>query len=201
MKTNPYQPPSEANRNQGIGLRLPFVAMHALIAIALGSVFVIVVLPLHLFVAGAWLATLGDVARRHFKNGRPEWGRAAIAIQSVVLAAVILAAHIAPVKTVDKVREQSVVLPKIEMTLTELHEYAEGVVAQRPRFVTGMMEPGAEALETVRFPARRITLGQFVESIEDQSRYHGRYSHCGNGWTVLWGGDCSFGLYLSRRDP
>jgi hypothetical protein len=51
----------------------------------------------------------------------------------------------------------------------------------------------------VRWPSSRPTLREFIEAIESQTLLRHEFGHCGNGWTLLRGGDCSFGLVI--QDP
>jgi hypothetical protein len=64
-----------------------------------------------------------------------------------------------------------------------------------PRFyhVLNRVE-GAERV--VRFPSKEPTIGEFIAAVESQTALRHRFHHCGNGYTILWGGDCSFGLFF-----
>ncbi|MGH7138598.1 MAG: hypothetical protein ACREHD_22865, partial [Pirellulales bacterium] len=57
-----------------------------------------------------------------------------------------------------------------------------------------------EKTQVIVFPDTNLTLRQFVGAIESQSTLRHRFGHCGNGSTILWGGDCSFGLHLRPRE-
>lgn len=83
--------------------------------------------------------------------------------------------------------------------LGELHE--RDVYYRRDSFPikTSVTVPESGSSLILRFPSRRRTLRQFVAAVEKQSSLRHRFAHCVNGSTVLWGGDCSFGLRL--RDP
>jgi hypothetical protein len=48
----------------------------------------------------------------------------------------------------------------------------------------------------IRFRTTDITLREFVDTIESQSDLRHRFMHCGNGSSILFGGDCCFGLRL-----
>ena len=98
----------------------------------------------------------------------------------------------APVKTVDALKLRPVSLPKLEWTLTEICEW----VRDRDNVPVDVSfdAPEADTAAIVRFPRKSLTLGDFIAAIERDSGRRHRFLHCGNGWTVLWGGDCSFGL-------
>lgn len=53
---------------------------------------------------------------------------------------------------------------------------------------------------TVQFPSRELRVGEFIAAVESQTPLRHRFGHCGNGFTVLWGGDCSFGLHFRAHD-
>ena len=57
----------------------------------------------------------------------------------------------------------------------------------------------ADKNTVVEWPRRDLTIGEFLDAIESQTVLRHRFMHCGNGYTVLGGGDCCFGLYV--RDP
>jgi hypothetical protein len=55
--------------------------------------------------------------------------------------------------------------------------------------------PEAEETE-IDFPKLEMTLREFVVAVESQSKLRHRFGHCGNGSTILFGGNCSFGLHF-----
>lgn len=200
MTNNPNETPTPPNvasfserRLAGI---LLFIAMNTLIPCLLGSLFVVSILPLNALVLLIWLALLVFGSRHHFNAHRTTCGMAIIGIQVFVMVSIITAAHFAPVKTTDSVLARTVMLPETEMTLAELRERA--AVHRRESFpiVMYMTVPNNEESAVIRFPAPQMTLRQFVAAIENQSSLRHRFSHCGNGWTVLWGGDCRFGMHM-----
>lgn len=178
---------------------ISFVATHSLIPLILGSLFAMLVLPLHALVFWVWLCVLVVAARRHFKAQQTSLGRAAIGIQVFVMVAVITAAHLAPVKTTDRVLSQPVTLARMEMTLGEIQECADPDCREAFPIRTSRSVAEADASVLIRFPSNQLTLRQLATAIEDQSKLRHSFAHCGNGWTLLWGGDCSFGMIM--REP
>ena len=112
---------------------------------------------------------------------------------------VITVAAFAPVKVTDRLMERPVTIPKTEMTLAELNEYCQ--LHRRGNLPIHIYVEfyEADSTRTVHWSAERMTLRQFIAALESQTPLRHRFSGCGNGWTILWGNDCSFGL--SMRDP
>jgi hypothetical protein len=84
------------------------------------------------------------------------------------------------------------------MTLEELAGDPDGPRPDWRPFSVWISVPDDEKTQVIVFPETTITLRQFVGAIESQSTLRHRFAHCGNGWTMLWGGDCSFGVHLRR---
>jgi len=51
--------------------------------------------------------------------------------------------------------------------------------------------------QTVKFPNSPITVRHVIATIKAQTNLRYMFVHCGNGSTILLGGDCSMGLYFS----
>jgi hypothetical protein len=58
---------------------------------------------------------------------------------------------------------------------------------------------GVDASTDVQFRGRVMSLREFAATIESQTSLRHRFGSCGNGYTILGGEDCSFGMSL--RDP
>ena len=203
MPTNPYETPMEttiaACRARRLVELLPIAITHVLTAFVFASLVVIAPLPLHLILLLFWLAILVFIARRHFIASRKQIAWLIVGIQPVVIAVVITVAYFAPVKIVDQVLERSVSLPNAELTLGQLQELAESYRRDSFPIMLSVSVSQSESSQVIRFPGQRMTLRQFVTAVEQQSSLRHRFAHCGNGSTILGGGDCSFGLRL--RDP
>lgn len=168
---------------------------HILIATALAAI--IVALPMgHLLMIVPWIIVVSVACRHEAKRNR---GTSTLVTYVAVTAVVVLAAILAPVKTADRVLESPLVLPKTELTLGEMdRDKNYDTLDWLPHSVSIASTPG-KAAQAIRFRETDITLREFVETIEEQSNLRHRFRHCGNGSSILYGGDCAFGLHL--RDP
>jgi hypothetical protein len=59
----------------------------------------------------------------------------------------------------------------------------------------------ADASQVVEWPARELSLRQFVEALETQTDLRHRFLSCGNGYSLLKGPDCGFGMILRNPAP
>ncbi len=166
--------------------------LHVLISIALAMV--IVALPMGLILMPIpWMIWVVVASRRESGRGR---GGSTVATYVAVTALVIVGAILAPVKTTERVLDRRLLLPKTELTLAEMdREVNFDQTEWLPRYVdVGTTKANADT--RIRFSATNITLREFVDTIESQSTLRHRFAHCGNGSSVLFGGDCCFGLRL-----
>jgi|SRR6185437_3044076 hypothetical protein len=119
------------------------------------------------------------------------------AIPIVVMGVVLLLAIQAP-KTVDRIMDRRVVLPKTKVRLGELREWTEGPRPLGLHLPVGvsMVQLDTDASRVVEFPALELSLRQFVASIENQTPLRHHFRSCGNGYSIRDGQDCSFGMTL-----
>ncbi|MEZ6041109.1 MAG: hypothetical protein R3C20_11420 [Planctomycetaceae bacterium] len=166
--------------------------LHVLIAIAVS--ITIVVPPMgHIMMIIPWIMIVAIASKRESKRGR---GGITIATYIVVTSFVIVAAVLAPVKTTERVLENPLVLPGTELTLAEMDREADFESTQwLPRYIY-VVTTSENADKQIRFRTTDITLREFVDTIESQSDLRHRFMHCGNGSSILFGGDCCFGLRL-----
>lgn len=167
--------------------------LHVLIAIALAAM--VVVLPMgHILMPIPWIVVVAVAWKRETKHSR---GTSTLATYAAVTAFVIVAAILAPVKTIERVLDRPLVLPKTELTLAEMDRETEfeDTGDWLPQYISVASTPGNAAHE-IRFRATDITLREFVATIEEQSDLRHRFMHCGNGSSILFGGDCCFGMRL-----
>jgi len=145
------------------------------------------------------VVTIEFLRYRWRKNGL---GNAAlgVAASSMTFGTILLgAAMYLPSKTVEKQLARAVKLKSTEMSLAELEHYLRYDRKHVPIHVwLTFAEDDKDAL--VRFPSPQITLREFIECIESQTVLRHRFMHCGNGWTLLHGGDCCFGLGIRDLD-
>jgi len=167
-------------------------AVHILATLGFATAVVATPLPINFAAFALWaILVAGWVKRRTRASGRRA-GAAELVVQLVTMSVLVLAAASAPGKVVDHVKARHVTLPRQAITIGELQE-PETYMLSRP-FPYWISAPDDLADQVVRFPALELTVGEFIAAIEGQTPLRHRFRHCGNGWTILWGGDCSFGL-------
>lgn len=169
-----------------------------LCALGIGAVIVIAPLPLNVAASVVWLVFVFKLVNSLAVTSGGWAAADALFIQIGTMSLVILAADLAPGKTVDQVKARTITLPKQAMTLAELEDPV-GHAMSRP-FRYSLQAPEPLINQVVRFPSRKLTVGEFIAAIEAQTPLRHRFSHCGNGSTILNGGDCSFGVSLRVRD-
>ena len=169
-----------------------FSRLHALLATAFAVT--IVVLPMgHIVMAVPWMIVVAYATKREKKRGR---GALTFATYIVVTLSIVIAAILAPLKTTERVLDRPMVLPKTELTIAEMNrEMNSENSVWLPRFIY-VDTTSADAETQIQFRATDITLREFVDTIESQSNLQHRFLHCGNGSSILFGGDCCFGLSL-----
>jgi hypothetical protein len=171
--------------------------LHLLLVGMFGGLVVATIIPIYLLALVTWVLVVRWWARRWGRTHPGRWVNAVAAVQVVGMVAIVWAPSAAPGKVVDRFKAQTIILPKQAMTLDEL---ANPVEHGWSRYFYGSMSvPDGLADRVVRFPARELTIGRFIEAVETQAPLWHRFGHCGNGSTVLWGGDCSFGLQFYPR--
>ena len=173
-------------------VRLFFVAM------ILGVIFSVVPMT---FVAAPLigLLVLTEPRVRHeirrFQLGMPA---ISFVIVNIACFATLTLAYFAPVKTTDDYLTRTAALPKTSISLAELAGVEEPPHMLLKLRGVSVSVPEDETNVVIDFPSTELTMGQFVAAVESQSTLRHRFGHCGNGSTILWGGDCSFGLHLRR---
>lgn len=166
------------------------------IAAALGAVASISIQPILVLLLGLWAVFLWRRTQQVSNN----WSIVAPAgFQIATLLLVLVAAYWAPVKTTDRVLTLPVQLEHDTYTLVELKEQSGNPNSDVFPVSTSFTFSTEDASKKIAFSAQKLSLSEFIDTIESQSRLRHRFMHCGNGWTLLWGGDCSFGLTI--RDP
>src|SRR5262245_4860940 len=99
-----------------------FILGHALWGTVAGGLLAISTPCFFMPVGARWLSVFINLLRAQPVGQRWRRGLAMFAVQGMALAAVLTVAALAPVKTLDRLRELPVVLPKPAMTLGELKE-------------------------------------------------------------------------------
>ena len=171
----------------------------AILAAVTGLIAAIAIIPFSVVALIIFAIRLLVKSRSRIRDGR-----ACVAITNSIAATLIFGGILAaaslyrPAKIVDQQLARTINLPSTEMTLAEL-SYA----ATNDRRSFPMQTSFCFAVEDkdtiIRWPRNELTIGEFLDAIESQTVLRRRFMHCGNGYTVLGGGDCCFGLYV--RDP
>jgi hypothetical protein len=169
---------------------------YALWALAMGGLLSIAVLPLREMVFLIWLVALIARFRGYLRRRQHGIALAVLLVQVAAMTAVISLARYAPVKTRDRLLARRVILPKAEMSLAELRDLAELPEREGMPLRVSVSYPETYARRVIRWPTREMTLREFIEAVEAQTPLRHRFASCGNGFTVLWGEDCGFGLRL-----
>lgn len=177
---------------------LAYVLRNAFIALLVGAIAVVLPADVNLLWLMGWLVLLLWSTVRLARANRQLHVTVAIAIQLSILIGIATAAHLAPVKTTERLLDRAVTLPRSRMTLEELGGDGKLRSEWWPNTLILFSVPEDERSRVIEFAHEQMTLREFVAVVEAQSTLRHRFRHCGNGYTILWGGDCSFGLYLRR---
>ena len=187
---------SAASARSGSFRWLAFVLRNALLPLLLGAVAVVSILPFNFAAFALWFALLASRIRKDVRQQQPNLAVISAIIQVAIMVAVVTAAHLAPGKTTDRFLDRTITLPKSRMTLAELAGDPDEPPPEWRPYSVRISAQNDEKSQVIVFPDTNLTLRQFVGAIESQSTLRHRFGHCGNGWTIIGGGDCSFGLHL-----
>ena len=163
------------------------------VVIALSFAIAAIILPMGIAFL-PWVFVVGIAVWLELKRQR---AAATFWTYVVIMAVVVVATVAAPVKTVDQVLERKVVLPKTDIAPGEM-TWDDPTSGWLPRYIHVTVTPETPP-PPIHFRTTEITLREFVDTIEAQSKRRHRFMHCGNGSSILYGGDCSFGLHI--REP
>ncbi|MCC9602258.1 hypothetical protein LOC67_17010 [Stieleria sp. JC731] len=170
----------------------------SVVALILGAIFAVVPVS-YVFAPFVGLMVFTEPRVRHsigrFRLAMPA---IAFALANFACFAILTLAFFAPVKTTDDYLRRTMSLPKTKMTLGELSGFEEPPHMLLHLRGVSVSVPQDEIDVVIEFSATELTMRQFVDAVERQSTLRHRFGHCGNGSTILWGGDCSFGLHLRR---
>ncbi|WP_146115806.1 MULTISPECIES: hypothetical protein [Pirellulaceae] len=90
-------------------------------------------------------------------------------------------------------REQTFPLKRIE--LGELAYLTSSSNVDR-QFTINFSFPDAQKLQVVHLPDETVTLQQLLDAVEHDTGMEGRFHSCGNGYSIIQGEDCCFGLNI-----
>lgn len=176
----------------------PFAADFLLAAVT-GIVAAVTILPFALLAIAVMLAATVVIARSRRRQQGPGLAAGGVIITLLVFSAIpSAAAYYRPAKTVNQLLQNEVTLPSQSMTLAELAYLSQSDRQAWPIGVSFHFADDDQDL-AVQWRQERMTLDEFVTAIESQTDLRAKFMHCGNGYTILHGGDCCFGLMV--RDP
>ena len=155
-----------------------------------GALFgcILVIIPFFPMPSLMWIA--GVIALACDQRPDQTWSKWLGMFSTRVLAmtVILIAAVVAPVKTQDRVLKQQVTLPKTGMSLKKLEQFMNLRQLQAPS-LGHLSFPETEAARVIRWPAKELTVREFVKSIEEQTPLRHRFRFCPVGGTILWGPD------------
>lgn len=169
----------------------------ALFAVLVGWITAVTVFPLLVFALFFFIVSAYSVGRARIEDGH---GRRAIvgAIVAVAFFCSVVGAAAAyqPTKAGRQRLAQPLTLPAAKMTLAEL-----AYLASYERDVFPILAHfsfrDADQRVAVDFRKRTMTLGEFFDAMDEQTELQYRINYCANGYTVLWGNSCCFGVFFS----
>ena len=177
----------------------------ALIGTALLSVFMAAIASVVPMMVGfASIAGLVPTLWSSFRDTRRKnplaFGVASVLIAMCGFFGTVYAAHLAPFKTTESYLNRTLELPRTTIALRELACLDDDYRATLYLRGITVSISDDQVEQKVTFPSTKLSLREFVDAVERQTSLRHRFGHCGNGSSILWGGDCSFGLQL-RPEP
>jgi len=163
--------------------------------ILFGVLFVLDI-NLMLAVTAVWVGilTLRSNARRDRKlSPLPLMGSlvSAVIFGSIVYAA----ASYEPTMTKLQLLSREISFPAKEIELAELAYLTSRANPDR-QFTIRFSFPDADKQQVVHLPDQTVTLRQLLDAIERDTGMQASFSSCGNGYSILRGKDCCFGLHI-----
>lgn len=164
---------------------------------ALGMVVVVMPIPINMLAMLVWAIAFVRGLRRGDWAERSGIRRANAIMQCVLMTGLIVGATYAPYKKTEEILARRVTLPKARMTLGELRDWIEipSPSSGLPVRIIPSFDPREEN-QWVDWTARELSVREFLTELEEQTDLRHRFASCGNGWTLLGGEDCSFGIRL-----
>ncbi len=167
-----------------------------------------IVLPIAvavLFVLNLWFMLLGTIIWLGLiymrSNSRRDRHRTPLpmvgSLVSVCLFSSIVyaAAAYGPTKIKQQHLSHELTFPTQEMELAELAYLTSRLNPDR-QFLIQFSFPAADSQQVVHLPHETLTVRRLLEAIERDTGLEGRFHSCGNGYSVLFGEDCCFGLIV-----
>lgn len=112
---------------------------------------------------------------------------------------IVLAAHwYQPAKRERQLMERRVSLPADDVTLADLSFYFSRWNDEHP-VLSSFTFSDADKDKVIHLPSKNPTVRQTLDAIQRDAGIEGQFRHCGNGFSILYGPDCCFGLNVHAR--
>lgn len=170
-------------------------AVSILLTVLCGIGIVVAETPANLLLSAVW-ATVVVLATRRFRvsAGIGKCVQTA-GVHFGVMGMIVVAAFLAPVKRIDVMLQQRIILPGHETTVRELAEFCDANRTSLPVRIT-LPSDGPAADLPIRFSETSVSVRQFIAEIEQQTGCSHGISGCGNAYSILYGPAFNFGLSL-----
>ncbi len=182
-------------------LRKTFSISDVLVSAACGTIAAACVVPFSLIALIVFGIASYRTTRARTRSGRSRFATVNCLVSMLIFFGLVgSAAAYRPSKTEDQLLQREIKLPATQMTLAELC-YAASFNNDQHVFPVRISIWFADSDKDtlIKWDRQVVTLGEFLDTIESQTRLRRRFMHCGNGYTILRGGNCCFGIYV--RDP
>lgn len=176
-----------------------FSISDVLVSIGCGTVAAICVSPFSLIALIVFGVASVSTTRARVRIGQAQFAMLNCFVSIILFGGIVAAASAyRPSKIEAQLLHREFKLPASQMTLAEL-SYTATYDRQVFPMTISFCFADADKETLIKWQRQGVTLGEFLDAIESHSVLRRRFMHCGNGYTILGGGDCSFGLYV--RDP
>ncbi|MFN3150089.1 hypothetical protein [Bremerella sp.] len=172
------------------------IGFDIVLPVVFGTLFVLHVI-LMLGVSSVWFALLYIRS-----NSRRDKNLTLLPLPGTLVAVglfttIVLAAHwYQPTKWEQQLMERRVALPTNEILLADLSFYFSRRNEDRP-VLSSFTFRQEDRDKIIHLPSKNPTVRETLEAIQRDAGIEGRFLHCGNGYSVLFGPDCCFGLNVS----
>ena len=179
--------------------RKTFSISDVLLSAACGTITAVSVIPFSLIALVVFGVAAFGATRARVHSGRTRFATANFLISILIFGGLVGTAWAyRPTKIEEQLLWREIKLPATQMTLADLC-YAAAYDRQVFPITISFCFADADKETLIKWQRQNVTLSEFLDAIESQSVLRRRFMHCGNGYTILHGGDCTFGLYV--RDP
>ena len=141
------------------------------------------------------------VARGRLRAGHARFATIAALVSILLFVGIVTAAaNYRPSKIVERQLSKPIRLPATRVTLAELSYLSTFDRTVFPIRIS-MSFADSDKDVVIELAQPDTTLGEFLNAVERNTSLRRRFMHCGNGYTILGGGDCCFGLAVRPEQP